>query len=336
MSGNVTLFNVRATSMIAGPDSHIWALSGRRNPPEDLIARMGPLGGVTYYKAPCAGVLNNWEQITSGADGNLWFTVNNVSMIVRMTTAGISTCFSTTAGTEGVTAGPDGNVWFTEPSFSSSGLIGKITPAGVVTEYADPNNCRNIISAGDGYLYADSNNGIARISPADGSETIVAPQVGAIWNLATSGSGAEAKLYYSAPDNHLITLHLASDRFDIDVLPAGQTRGRYVAYGPDGNLWYSTDPPSGGAMIGVDVLRSMTVNPTSITLTVGQSQSATASQTKNRNDNFTATSANTAIATVANGSGPGDFNITGVSAGSTTVRIADRVHNWVDIAVTVH
>src|SRR6202035_3080744 len=106
--------------------------------------------------------------------------------------------------------------------------------------------------------------------------------------------------------------------------------------GPDGNLWYSTNPLNGGAMIGVDVFRSMTVNPTSMTLTVGQMQSATASETKNPNNNFTATSANPAIATVANGSGPGNYKVTGVSAGSTTIRIADNVHNWVDIAVTVH
>ena len=37
---------------------------------------------------------------------------------------------------QGITAGPDGNVWFTEHNV---GKIGRITPAGVITEYPLPN-----------------------------------------------------------------------------------------------------------------------------------------------------------------------------------------------------
>ena len=41
--------------------------------------------------------------------------------------------FSANAHPRGITLGPDGNLWFTE--FASPGRIGRITPAGVVTEF---------------------------------------------------------------------------------------------------------------------------------------------------------------------------------------------------------
>ena len=43
-----------------------------------------------------------------------------------------STAMSSPAGPNGITAGPDGNVWFTE---AYADRIGRITPAGVVSEY---------------------------------------------------------------------------------------------------------------------------------------------------------------------------------------------------------
>ncbi|HVT06443.1 MAG TPA: hypothetical protein VHO67_03255, partial [Polyangia bacterium] len=74
--------------------------------------------------------------ITSGPDGNLWFT-ELVNKVDRITTAGVVTEFSipTTGASPGViTPGPDGNLWFTE----AIGQIGRITPAGVITEFAAP------------------------------------------------------------------------------------------------------------------------------------------------------------------------------------------------------
>jgi hypothetical protein len=65
----------------------------------------------------------------------------------------------------GITAGPDGNVWFTE---YSGNRIGRITPAGIVTEFstgiagATPGR----VAAGpDGNLWFTGFNGIGRITP---------------------------------------------------------------------------------------------------------------------------------------------------------------------------
>ncbi len=80
------------------------------------------------------------QHITSGADGNLWFTEGSIlarGAVARITPLGVVTEFTTgiTAPGEplGIAAGPDGNLWFGE--FGAT-RVGRITPVGVVTEFS--------------------------------------------------------------------------------------------------------------------------------------------------------------------------------------------------------
>src|SRR5207245_6035084 len=81
--------------------------------------------------------------IIAGRDGNLWFTERFGNKIWRIApTSGLITefCQVLTAGNpsgitgspRGITVGPDGNIWFAEVS----GVLGRITPAGGITESA--------------------------------------------------------------------------------------------------------------------------------------------------------------------------------------------------------
>jgi streptogramin lyase len=65
----------------------------------------------------------------------------------------------------GITAGPDGNLWFTE---SPGNRIGRITPAGVVTEFSTGiTSYPSRITAGpDNNLWFTGSNSIGRITPA--------------------------------------------------------------------------------------------------------------------------------------------------------------------------
>jgi virginiamycin B lyase len=66
-------------------------------------------------------------EITSGPDGNLWFTAENSTQIGRVTPGGDFTLFPipTSSGDPfGITSGPDGNLWFTE---AKPNQIGRIT-----------------------------------------------------------------------------------------------------------------------------------------------------------------------------------------------------------------
>jgi virginiamycin B lyase len=77
--------------------------------------------------------------ITTGPDGNLWFSERreggSVNAIGKLTPAGVLTEYSlgNYNGAFDLTVGPDGNLWFTAPYPVPK--IGKITPAGAITYY---------------------------------------------------------------------------------------------------------------------------------------------------------------------------------------------------------
>ena len=108
----------------AGPDGALWFAdlfdTGK-------IGRITTGGGLTEF--PIGTSANG---ITAGPDGALWFTENNAYKIGRITTGGTITTFDTPShAPHGITAGPDGALWFTGDS-----VIGRITTAGVLTEFA--------------------------------------------------------------------------------------------------------------------------------------------------------------------------------------------------------
>lgn len=98
------------------------------------------------------------EAITTGPDGNIWFSVySNPYAIVKMTTAGVMTTYTTGVPSgntiSGLVSGSDLNVWYVD-----AGSVGKIVPAsGAVTDYplassgicASPSGTR-IVNAADG------------------------------------------------------------------------------------------------------------------------------------------------------------------------------------------
>jgi streptogramin lyase len=317
---------ISAEYIVVGPGDLLWVTTAGVSLPAAIL-RVTLSGGMSTFHARCA--TGSYNNAVDGPDGNLWVGVE-AQMVLRMTLNGDPTCFRTTGFTETVAAGPDGNVWFTERTGTGT-LIGKITPQGTVTEYPDPNVCSNsLIGAGDGFLYGGCSTGLVRIAPPDGHETLVS-SVQPYSNLATSGKGDNAVLYYSVLPNHLKIRHLATGKVDDDDLPSGQHFPSRMAFGPDGNLWYYVD--SG---IGVDVFRIITASPLSLNLAVGETQSLTGSEANHSPSSLFAVSLSKPIASVADGQSPGEFNVTGKAKGSTRIRISDRLHNHVYVSVRVH
>jgi len=155
----------------------------------------------------------------------------------------------------GITAGPDGNLWFTE---FDGNRIGRITPAGVVTEFSAGISAGaypyGITAGPDGNLWFTEyySNRIGRITPA-GAVTefsagisadtvrvnITAGPDGNLWFTATS--------YYDLQGNRFIT----EDRIGrittsgvVTEFSAGISAGASpfgIAAGPDGNLWFTEE-----------------------------------------------------------------------------------------------
>src|SRR5690242_14567046 len=88
-----------------------------------------------------AAALTSLTALASGGSaGNVWFTesADLVRRIGRLDTKGKLTEFPTPSNPDQLVVGSDGNIWFTMPSQPSS--IGRLTPAGVVTEFTPPND----------------------------------------------------------------------------------------------------------------------------------------------------------------------------------------------------
>ena len=103
-----------------GPDGNLWftgeelVTTGPGVPTGTFIGRITPSGAFTEFPIPDSAFA---PAITSGSDGNLYFTEEYANKIGRITLEGTISEFTipTSASAPiGITAGPDGNVWFTE------------------------------------------------------------------------------------------------------------------------------------------------------------------------------------------------------------------------------
>ena len=118
-----------------------------------MLGKITPAGVITEFKTtPVNGSI---AAMTGGADGRVWFVKDGfggpaVGRIDPATgafttfTGGLNGAFTLFGG---MALGGDGNVWFTS---YYDGLIGRVTPAGVITEFTGvaPNAQLNAITAG--------------------------------------------------------------------------------------------------------------------------------------------------------------------------------------------
>ena len=122
-----------------GPDGALWFTVNDFNfkgSPQDKIGRMTTSGQLTEFPVPCTqatGVGCSLQGITSGPDGNLWFT-SSLNGFGRITPSGDITLFNGPTGLN-IISGPDGNLWYIDPT--NPGIV-RVTPTGSYQEYAFP------------------------------------------------------------------------------------------------------------------------------------------------------------------------------------------------------
>ncbi|HMH53428.1 MAG TPA: hypothetical protein VK548_24555 [Candidatus Acidoferrum sp.] len=139
----------------------------------------------------------------------------------------------------GVTAGPDGNVWFTE---MFGNRIGRLTPAGVLTEFALPAASSvpvNITSGPDGNLWFTERDGnrIGRITPAGVITEFPLPS-------ANSGPlgitrGPDGNLWFTEGDGNRIGRITPAGVITEFPLPTAGSSPSGITNGPDGRLWFT-------------------------------------------------------------------------------------------------
>jgi streptogramin lyase len=270
--------NCAPLRITVGPDGNLWFTENGCGG----IARITTAGVITQYFTGVANSAP-WG-IVSASDGNLWFTDELAHQIGSVTTAGVIaeypantvedlfgiaqaksgrlwvTDFDSVGRTTipspsvtwapvpasnpyvfAITPGPDGNLWFVE---EGGGNVGRITEAGVITEFSVVPALtvgaalRAIVTGPDGNLWFTENdtNAIGRITP-DGLTVRHFP-------IPTSGAwvdditvGPDGNLWfteYLAGKIGRITPTGTITEFSLPG-PVGAPAG--IVTGPDGNLW---------------------------------------------------------------------------------------------------
>jgi len=179
------------------------------------------------------------EGVTSGPDGNLWFTYSGTSKIGKMTIAGtVIGEYSLPAGSDPseIVSGPDGNLWFTEWSASK---IGKITTSGTITEYSLPSSSKplGIAPGPDGDIWF-TDSGTAKIGKITTSGTITEYSLPGGSYPDGIVSGPDGNLWFVETDSKKIGKITTSGTIT-EYAVAGGSEPTTIASGPDGNLWFT-------------------------------------------------------------------------------------------------
>ena len=198
---------------------------------------------ITEFPVPTGGSVP--VGITTGPDGNLWFTEGNANKIGRITPAGVITEFNVPTVNSlpyGITAGPDGNLWFTEPGVNK---IGRITTAGVITEFpiSMQNSQPAFITAGpDGNLWFTElvGNNIGRITTAGAVTEFVIPTKDQSGLLGIT-AGPDGNLWFTESIVSKIGRLTPAGVLTEFPTPTANSGPQLITVGPDGNLWF-TEP----------------------------------------------------------------------------------------------
>jgi streptogramin lyase len=142
----------------------------------------------------------------------------------------------------GITTGPDGNLWFVE---YANGIIGRITPTGVLTEFslapATPYTYLRAIAAGpdNNLWFTDTgNNRIGRMTPTGSSTLFPAPTPSSSPEGITAGP--DGNMWFTEHSGNAIGRITPAGHITELALPPTSNYGLGgIATGSDGNLWFA-------------------------------------------------------------------------------------------------
>jgi virginiamycin B lyase len=272
--GKVTEFpllttNILLTGITRGPDGNLWFTESadvNTGSISTYFAKIGyitPSGKTNEFLLPAAN--SDPLMITSGSDGNLWFTDPGTGQIGRISIHGKLSEFpllTPNSYPRGITAGPDGNIWFTE----AAGKIGRISPGGVIKEFSIPTTSTDqsdlamITSGPDGNLWftETSWNGpnisgkIGRITPAGVVTMFALPNSqgysqgggGYLYGIGFGPisiiKGSDGNLWFTGLFSKGMIGRITSAGVVAEFFLPNTTSLSYgITSGSDGNLWFT-------------------------------------------------------------------------------------------------
>jgi len=251
-SGKLTTFtdptpHDAPTGITAGPDGNVWFTGA------GSIGRITPAGSITHFPIPPTEVVlpppappltgSSPYAITTGPDGNLWFTEWLADKIGRITPSGTITQFQIpTADSDpyGITVGPDGNLWFTE---ERGDKIGRITPSGTISEFQVPipGSFPYGITAGrEGNLWftETSANDIGRITPSGAISEFKIPTVHSDPSYGITAT-RDGNVWFTEEVGNKIGRITPSGAISEFAVPAAESSPVGLTASANGDLWFT-------------------------------------------------------------------------------------------------
>jgi streptogramin lyase len=200
-------------------------------------------GVITEYTLPTSN--SQPFHITSGPDGNVWFTEYNGGNIGKITTTGTITEYPTPTSSSqpaGITTGPDNNLWFTE---QCGNKIGTMTTAGVATEFSSrgSGDLNGITTGPDGNLWFTAFAQIGQITTAGSLDQFTVPvpvenqsMLGILGGIVT---GPDGNLWFTESENNKIGTITTAGVITAYALASNGSDPTGIVAGPDGNLWFT-------------------------------------------------------------------------------------------------
>ncbi len=226
-------FPFSPSAFTAGPDGNLYGIAHGSSVSE--IVRVSTTGVFTRIAFLASYITGD---ITTGADGNLWFTEYSENKIVRMSPGGSFTEYAigtVGAGPYQITAGADGNVWFGE---YNGNKIGRITPSGTITEFGIPTAAAypvQMAAGSDGnvwFIEGGAVSKIGRITPGGTIKEFALPSY-------TYGitAGADGNLWLIGNGGGLLRVTTSGVTKEFPNPSGAYSYG--ITAGSDGNVWFS-------------------------------------------------------------------------------------------------
>ncbi len=227
-----------------GPGTTVWFT--QQGTPGGL-GSMTAAGSLTEFTAGLTAG-SDPADVVAGPDGAVWFTepgatdaigrLDPATGAVTEYTAGLTPGSDPTA----IAAGPDGNLWFTQPSKPG---IGRITPAGTITEFdAGPSGgAPSDITAGpDGNLWFTTTgpDRVARLQPGTGTVTEFSEGLAPSGAPAGITAAASGKLFLTEPGAGRVSRVKTDGK--LESYSSGLAAGAQptaIAEGGDGAIWFT-------------------------------------------------------------------------------------------------
>ena len=249
-SGTITTFpctlspgcSIPSYGITSGPDGALWFTDLSSHG----IGRITTHGALTEFPLG-SQVYGSPYRIASGSDGAVWFTEAILSPlllprhVLRMTTAGFITSYTTSGVPGAIIHGLDDGIWFSEELYEGNtspvgygSKIGRIdVTTGALTEY--PVAADFLANGPDGAIWFTSGSGFGRIT----TQGIVTMFPGPSAPVTSLTSGPDGALWFTESGANKIGRITTSGVITEYSLQTANSAPTGIAAGPDGSLWFT-------------------------------------------------------------------------------------------------